>query len=132
MPVRALSRPRRMAGRQIVTSALTAGGSGAEHPDANPLPSGLETTINEFFESESKSCPQPDRYIGDFRRHLLWSYKHLAYKDAVHVATAIQIPNITVSQQLRFRHVETGRKLAILPLRICNPDAVPAAVGGGR
>ncbi len=105
---------------QIVTSALTLA-EVVQRPTDHPLPSGLEETINGFFENEFVIVRNVDRYIGAFARHLLWSYQHLKYKDAIHVATAIQTPDLHCLDSFDDDMLKLNDKLGSPVLRICTP-----------
>jgi predicted nucleic acid-binding protein len=104
---------------QIVTSALTL----AEvvcAPGRSPLPSGLEEQINKFFD-ERVSVRNVTPFIGNHARHLLWSHQHLAYKDAIHVATAMQIHGITCLDSFDNHMLKMDGKLGSPALKICHP-----------
>ena len=60
---------------------------------AHPLTKDAEGKIIAFFEKPYIQLVAADRLICEEARHLIWKYPALEYKDAIHLASAIQFSN---------------------------------------
>ncbi|MFA6111178.1 MAG: type II toxin-antitoxin system VapC family toxin [Candidatus Latescibacterota bacterium] len=108
---------------ELVTSALTL--AEVIHPKDLPRLSreGREQ-IRAFFAEP----PEPvvivalDRFIAEKAQELLWSIEKLAYKDAIHVATAVEL-GVTVFYTFDGGLLDLNGMIGDPPLRIAQPGA---------
>jgi len=73
----------------IVTSAVTLT-EVVKFDGERPIGREQAQVIRDFFMHEYISLRNADRKVCELAQDLIWDHSHLAYKDAIHVATAIR------------------------------------------
>jgi predicted nucleic acid-binding protein len=107
----------------IVTSALTLVECVRLHGQPRKLTAANEAVIKKFFECPFIEVVNVTRKIGEEARQHLWTYDHLKYKDAIHVATAAYA-------SVDALHTYDQKDLVVLDgkigsLKICVPPVAP-------
>ena len=105
---------------RIITSALTLA-EVVKAKGERPIPKDQEQLINDFFENKFIIIRNVDRRVGEYARQLLWEYKALSYKDAIHVATTI-LHQIKVLNTFDEGLLKLDQKIGDYGLRIITPD----------
>ena len=75
---------------EIVTSAVTLT-EVIKLKGEPPLKEADEQKIKDFFENDYILIAELTRFIGEKARHLIWKHQTLKPKDAIHLATAIDV-----------------------------------------